>query len=515
MSTLDQLQNKLKAAVTFPSPPAVAQQIIDLASDPEIDIAKVAAVVTKDPGLTAKILRVANSSLYCKRRKSENLRQATVVLGLNAVTTLALSFSLVSTYNRLKGTGIDYNRYWRRAILGASAARTMATILGVTNAEDIFLAALLQDIAVLAIDRVETDFYKELPRTASTQELIAHEHERLQADHAKVGAWLLTHWKLPPLLCRTVEFSHAPQSTDAGTPVGVATRCLALAEECVDMLLAGETPKDMQPLADHAQAWLGFGADTLTEAIGRIVAEIPDVERLFDTSLLAADTAAAILETSRELLTIRNLQALEQVNSLQAATRDLAARTEALEDRHRHDALTGVFSRGHLDHFLEQEFNAARSGNWPLSVVFVDLDRFKLINDTYGHPAGDAVLSATAQLLLSGARAGDCVARYGGEEFMLVLPGLGDEDAEAVCERLLANLRAARHRVADTLLRVTASLGLATHCAHAPFKNVSQLVEAADRAVYLAKKAGRDRMVRHTPEQPHFWNRHAGAADHG
>ena len=92
---LDKLRNKLKVAVNFPSPPAVAQQIIDLASDPDIDVVKVATAMSRDPGLTAKVLRIANSPLYSKQRKSENLRQALVVLGLNAATTLALSFSLV------------------------------------------------------------------------------------------------------------------------------------------------------------------------------------------------------------------------------------------------------------------------------------------------------------------------------------------------------------------------------------------------------------------------------------
>ena len=101
---------------------------------------------------------------------------------------------------------------------------------------------------------------------------------------------------------------------------------------------------------------------------------------------------------------------------------------------------------------------------------------------------------------------------FGDEQGVGRLPTrLAQDDAEAVCERLLSNLRLARHRIADTMLRVTASLGLATHSAHAPFRNISQLVEAADRAVYIAKKQGRDRLVRHVPEPAHFWNRQAGA----
>jgi HD-like signal output (HDOD) protein len=83
---IERLKNLLKLTVNFPSPPAIAQQIIDLASDPDIDVMKVAAVIAKDPVLAAKVLRVANSPLYSKKRKSDNLRQALVVLGLNART---------------------------------------------------------------------------------------------------------------------------------------------------------------------------------------------------------------------------------------------------------------------------------------------------------------------------------------------------------------------------------------------------------------------------------------------
>src|ERR1700742_4116803 len=100
---LETLKKRLRMAANFPSPPAVAMQIIDLARDPDINVRKVAALISKDPGLSAKVLRVANSPIYSKRRKSDNLRQALVVLGLNAAVSLALGFSLVGTYNRVKG----------------------------------------------------------------------------------------------------------------------------------------------------------------------------------------------------------------------------------------------------------------------------------------------------------------------------------------------------------------------------------------------------------------------------
>jgi diguanylate cyclase (GGDEF)-like protein len=158
--------------------------------------------------------------------------------------------------------------------------------------------------------------------------------------------------------------------------------------------------------------------------------------------------------------------------------------------------LTGLFNRGHLDQILAAEFAIATRDGSPLSVVFADLDRFKLVNDTYGHPSGDAVLIGTAKLILDVVRTSDCVARYGGEEFVIVLPGITMDAAAIVCERLLAKLRITKHTVSGGTITTTASLGLATHGSTCRYGSVAELIEAADRSVYAAKRAGRNRMVR-------------------
>jgi diguanylate cyclase (GGDEF)-like protein len=492
---LEQLRNKLKLAGNFPSPPAVAQQIIELASDPEIDVAKVAKAMSRDPALTAKIMRIANSPLYSKQRKSENLRQALVVLGLNAATTLALSFSLVGTYKTGKSSRIDYSRYWRRAILGASAARTFAELKHIDALEDVFLASLLQDIAVLAIDRVQPDFYTGLAAHANHDQLTAHEMHRLGTDHAALSAWLLRFWKLPEPLCQTVEWSHTPTLADAHTRAGLGARCLALGSDCAEMLLGDRTALKLSDLSVNAGSWLGISADSVGEAMEKIVAHLPETERLFDAALLDQDSCAAILEQARELLLIRNLQNIEQVGTLQRMTEHFEARTAELENKHRRDSLTGVYNRGHLDYVMDAEFRGAVTGGWPLSVLFADLDRFKQINDTYGHPAGDAVLIATANVILEVVRDTDCVARYGGEEFVIILPGLGADGALKIGERIVARLQSARHEVAGGTVLATASVGLATHHSAAPFESAAQLLEAADRAVYAAKRQGRNRLV--------------------
>jgi diguanylate cyclase (GGDEF)-like protein len=247
---------------------------------------------------------------------------------------------------------------------------------------------------------------------------------------------------------------------------------------------------------------LGIDAPAVAEVMGKIVAEIPEIERLFDTKLLRPDAASVILDQARDLLILRNLQALGPGSSLRETNLKLEAHTEALPDAQLRDGLTGLYNRGYLDLMLRHEFQAATTGNWPLSVVFVDLDRFKGINEAYGYEAGDSVLVTTAKSIASVARDTDCVARYGGEEFVIVLPGVASAGAEIFCKRLIARLRSTSHPIRGTMVTVTASVGLATHTPKTPFQRASHLINAADRSVYVAKKSGRDRLVRHNSGGP-------------
>jgi diguanylate cyclase (GGDEF)-like protein len=492
---LGQLKSKLRASSNFPSPPAIAQQIITLARDPGTDISQVATTISRDPALAAKLLRVANSALYSRQRKSTNLRQALIVLGLEGATTLALGFSLIGAYKGLKSNGVDYERYWRRAILSASAARCFGALQRASTVDDIFLAALLQDIAILGIDRAAPDFYKDLPQSATHREFSEYETSRLGVDHAGLGAWLLEYWKLPEPLCRSVALSHTPLAADRSTSPGAAACCVALGSESVEILLNSGAANDFATLVEHASEWLGMDAPTVAEVMEKIVVEIPEIERLFDTRLLQPDSASAILDQARELLVIRNLQTLGQVGNLSATNVRLEASAAALQDERR-DRLTGLYNRGYLDLLLRREFHAATSGNWPLSVVFVELDRFNEINEGYGHEAGESVLITTAKAVASVARDTDCVARYGGTEIVIVLPGLASPGADIFCERLISRLRGTLHTIRGTVVTVNASVGLATHTPEKPFERASHLVSAAERSACFAKRSVRDRPVR-------------------
>ena len=169
--------------------------------------------------------------------------------------------------------------------------------------------------------------------------------------------------------------------------------------------------------------------------------------------------------------------------------------TRLLEEMRYHatfDDLTGLAGRRHFDSELKREIDRALRERRPLSMLLLDVDHFKRVNDRWGHPAGDAVLRELATTLLAGTRSLDVVGRLGGEEVGVLLPGADEETALRVAERLRVAVAEMEVTWKDEVLRVRVSIGVASWDAEmAP----DDLVELSDQALYAAKAQGRDRVV--------------------
>jgi diguanylate cyclase (GGDEF)-like protein len=482
--------------VNFPSPPGVATHIIELAQDPDIEMGKVAKALSMDSALSTKILRIANSPLYAQRRKSDNLRQALVVLGLNATLTLALSFSLVKTLRGAKANGLSYGLYWRRALLAATAARALGDALHHSSAEEIFLAALLQDVGMLALDKAVPDLYSQGEQLQRNHRALAeHEKKRLQVDHAHVGGWLMAEWQLPERLHRAITNSHQLDLSFSADPAHIFDRCVAVSGPVADLFLLDPEQRQFAETALCAERSLGLDKMAFGQVLGTIGAMIPETEAIFESDLLAKQHPELILEQAREVLMLRSLHALREINTLRVAAEDSASRALELEEETRRDALTGVYNRAYLDQFLQREFENSTRHDWPLSVAFADLDNFKGINDSFGHQAGDRILQETARILRGNTRETDLIARFAGEAFVVVLPATDAETARSICERIVMAFRTTGHVIGSDHAHVTISIGCATHGTQTLFDNVGGFVKAADQALYTAKLRGRNRSV--------------------
>ena len=162
------------------------------------------------------------------------------------------------------------------------------------------------------------------------------------------------------------------------------------------------------------------------------------------------------------------------------------------------DALTGLYNRREFKARLGVELERARRYSHPFAVLLIDIDHFKAVNDTYGHPAGDQVLVAVAGALRDGMRPVDTVARYGGEEFAVILAEIRAEAAVAMAERLREQVAALPVGLGADEVRVTISIGVAAFPQHGG--RTDTLMQQADQALYAAKGSGRDRVVLADPD---------------
>ncbi|WP_051283725.1 diguanylate cyclase [Desulforegula conservatrix] len=158
------------------------------------------------------------------------------------------------------------------------------------------------------------------------------------------------------------------------------------------------------------------------------------------------------------------------------------------------DELTGLYNRRYFSEALDREVARAMRFRSALVLCIVDLDFFKLINDTYGHPAGDAVLSKMGRLLKDVIRESDLICRYGGEEFAIILPNTSPEKAVIGCERLRNRIGGYDFTYGDTIIHVTLSVGLAD-LDRLDYKTSENLISSADKALYIAKQRGRNQVV--------------------
>ena len=195
----------------------------------------------------------------------------------------------------------------------------------------------------------------------------------------------------------------------------------------------------------------------------------------------------------------RNLRLSEARNQLHQQLEKIHALQSQLSEQANRDPLTGLYNRRYLDSTLLRELARCERDAEPLSLMLIDIDHFKQVNDTYGHLAGDEVLKNLATLLNEQARSADVVCRFGGEEFLLVLPNMPPAVARARADQWRTAF-AARPIVVDTIpIQATLSIGIASYPEHGT--SPQTLIRCADQALYRAKSQGRNRVV--SFESPH------------
>ncbi|CAA0088839.1 Uncharacterised protein [Zhongshania aliphaticivorans] len=439
----------------LPSIPKVVGKIVDLARCGDVDIPNLASLISSDPALAAKTLQFANSPMYGSEHKIENLRRAVVLLGLDTTVNLALSFSLSSSLKEQTQSGLHYPLFWRRSFLAAAAAKKLGQIIGERGLEELFIAGLLQDIGMIAIDRIKPDFYTELRSDqVFHQRVREYEIERLGGDHAESGAWLCKHWELADRTTQAIANSHRPGRLSQ-TVGDQFIRCVCVSGVAADYIILGESADARKQLYLQAQRILSLSADKVDGLIVYLRDKIPEMEALFDVKLTESSSQSELLEKANETLAELNLQKLTR-------NRNKDGESNKVDNESRFDPESGAFSREFIKHYLPDAFALANRSGRVLSLIFVDIRNMAMIHKRLGKDVV-SYLTEVSKLLKGMLRAGDMVFRYSDNQFLILLHDAMPVDANTVSQRLSkAVVEFEVHHKKGTIIADVAC-GVATH----------------------------------------------------
>lgn len=495
-----QLLDRILKCERLPSFPAIAARVIEMCGDESVSIRELGEVLSHDTAISTKILRTINSSFYGLRHRVTTVERATGMLGINAVKMLALGFSLVPQLKGMGGEDFDPTIIWKRSLFAAVGAHTIAREVKFDHYEEAFIGGLLQDLGVIVLlQTLRTDYVKVIEQAVEAHgKLRSLETEELDIDHTLVGKALAEQWSLPTILTTAIGSHEDPEETVPEYQQLV--RSIALGAKAADCFLSNPEQQAgrVKSYVRYANQWF----DLTQEQAGAYLTDIEDgtkeLGKLFEIESNAVQDAADLMFMANETLSDLSVKAIQEAKQLEDENQQLSNQAH-------YDPLTSTLNRGGLDILLDQEFEAARQSGIPLSVIFFDADKFKPINDTHGHQAGDRVLQLVAGAMNECVPVGGRVGRYGGDEFTMVLPGIEGPQAAVIAEKIRKHVEQVTIEHEGGLkLAVTVSVGLSSFTGSAdPAFKPEQLVVAADRAMYAAKSAGGNRVYQLPPiDQP-------------
>jgi len=490
--------------------------VVDAAADGGVTVAALARLVSADPSFAIQLLRLVNSSVYRRGQKIASVERAVAVLGNRSLRNLALCVAVRSCVDGKELGDFDLNRFWEDSLRRAVASQLLAERVPGYDPTEAFTAGLLQDFGVLALVWGKADrsaLWMEFVNSSPTERRAA-ETELFGLCHDDVARDLAELWSLPPEIAAIMEFHHRPQDA----PSQFASRCaLARHAEVLAAVLAGDEKRQLLETArTQLGAEAGMASAEVDALLDRLGGKVEEVASELGIHVGAQPSLQSILQVVNSGLVELNLSYEELVRTLEQTIAEKDELARKLEQRNREleqlsltDALTGLANRRALAGRLNYELRrVARGGT--LVFAIADIDRFKTVNDTWGHEFGDAVLCAVAGRLRETLRDTDMVSRMGGEEFGLVLPDSTLQSAVHVADRILAAIHELVMTCPDGVARsFTVSLGLAA--IEGPYRErfsserlATLLYKAADEVLYQSKENGRDRWT--ATRAPLSWN---------
>jgi diguanylate cyclase (GGDEF)-like protein len=444
-----------------------------------------------DPGFALRVLSLVNSPAMGRTQRVTNITQAATLLGVRGLRNVALSLVVGDLAPAGPEGGLLLTVCLRRAV----AAQALAPAFQLSDTDLCFTTGLLLDVGILLRARESLDSALMLVRLPAEHRVVQEQVHDLEL-HPTAGANVIAKYGLPQEMSAAILAHH-----DVAMPGTKLSKVAWFAERVAGVFETPAAGQAREALLSHARS-VGLGAqfiDDLLEALPKRVEQMAEafareVGAQASIEQLRSDANARLVELNQQyeemILTLRRVLAEKETlaRRLEEANQNLALQAST-------DALTGVNNRRALEQTLQRDLRRAERAKEPLSLLLIDIDHFKQVNDRHGHLVGDAVLCRLAAILTRAVRDGDFVARYGGEEFCLILPQSSADGALLAARRVRVAIERAKVSANGAELSVTASFGAVTYTPGLEHLTPAQLVARADKSLYEAKHRGRNCVV--------------------
>jgi diguanylate cyclase (GGDEF)-like protein len=468
-----------------------AAQIVQLALREDVTLNELAHLATADPAFALRVLAFVNSPAMGLRRHVDDVNQATSLLGVRGMRTLALSLLVTGLGPSGEGAEILLANCLRRAFF----ARELALIKQVKDANPFFTTGLLLDSGLLASAKQDLELAAYIA-SAPADCRVVHERAAGFKPHPELGAEIARGYRLGDEMVNAIAQHH-----HLNLPAEELARIAWAAERCASIFEGGDIGQ-RRLTAQSAITAIGIHGNELETLVAKVPAMVTEFAAVLERTVGDQFDIANLESRAQERLVELNehyeglVRMLEELlRSKEALEQELRAANERLEHLASTDMLTTLSNRRAIDEALRRDIARADRDKTPLSVVLIDIDHFKVVNDTWGHSTGDAVLTFIGQLLNRSLRTSDVAGRWGGEEFLCILPNTDSTGATVVSERLRAELQKCAVSGPKGPVQVTASFGIAMVRGPGCRNEQEALIRRADSALYSAKAQGRNRVV--------------------
>ncbi len=470
--------------------PEVSLRLVRLAQEQEPDFGEAAKLISGDPALCGRILKTVNSANFGLRSPVQTIREALPRIGLTLMRTLVLGFHLAESRSGDHEVTTIMKDFWRSCVAQAAMAQLIAKKAKAGDPSAYFLTGMLQDIGILAMLSEAADYYIEnVLAHCEIPHVAAAERSCFGFSHVDISVEIVASWGLSPDIVHGILHHHdtsLPRGKAQGSQELNARVLRAAGMGAVVLDAEKSTPYAIRELHDYLHASFGFTSEQCGELIVEGNDRVTEFAGMFHIDVGEAVSNERILVEAKRLL-----QKIAVESQLQLLGRDIEPKDSFARRDHEIyiDSMTGVHNRRFLDETLQEEIANRRDTMTSIAVLFLDVDHFKTINDSFGHSAGDKAISHVASSLTASVRGADYVIRLGGDEFLVVLLDPSETAFESLAERIQQSIQPIDLDGEDHVITLSVG-GVYYRPVPQELVDTSVLIDRADQLMYTSKRAG-------------------------